>query len=533
MADTRQTSIRITETALAALHRICAYRSTKLEPTIRELLRSFIDCQQGLAVDQRLAHISTVLSYPYSTKFADDPPPTQRLPIRITTEMQAAAEQYAYRIPGHANRQSHKDYASSPLGAAVTAAIAMEEHFQEPGLAELPVLIEHRQGDGLWRLVVAASLTGEEKRALTEERKEIADMILEGEIMWHSPSRSALAVQIARNLFVGPIAQKNLELVGKQQREFLDWLDELRDPRTIYGGHEISDDAPARTGSHEGRAATALWRAKRVLERETIAQWLVSESQTPTLSVETPKWTLTSPPEWRAVPFLGTSSPPPRLHQHWKQGQVLRIDSGRYSAFWPVNVSGDPIPGLGHIIRGAGHTDPVRLAEALLITIDDPSKGETVYISPPRVDINDAYAVGLVEQVERDNQVQEARETTNNRMHECLSRLKQRSDQWSQEALIRLKASTNSQKKFLTLSKEYGLQFRIKRPIWSWEIRSVQAALEVLPPLTGPQLELFGREWSYQIARALEREMYASWNRAMWHYREREIDQTNPNALRL
>ena len=152
----RQTSIRLTASAHEALARHCARSGAKVEPTGRHLLEQFVERQQALEEDRRLTHLAIALGHPPGTRLPGDPPPTERLAIRLPIELQRAAESFAYRIPGRPARQSHRDYASRPLSGAVTIAIALAEPFQEPQLVGLPILVEHRLGDGLWRLTVAA-----------------------------------------------------------------------------------------------------------------------------------------------------------------------------------------------------------------------------------------------------------------------------------------------------------------------------------------------------------------------------------------
>ena len=325
----RQTSIRPTASAREALARLCARSGTKVEPTVRRLLEQFVEHQQALDEERRLTHLAIALGHPPGTRLPGDPPPTERLAIRLPIELQRAAESFAYRIPGRPARQSHRDYASRPLSGAVTIAIALAEPFQEPQLVGLPILVEHRLGDGLWRLTVAASLTGEERRALTMDPAPLPQMLVDDEVMWHSPERSALARQIATNLLAGPGAADHLAILSAQQEDFQEWIQELTDPRVIYGGHTISDGAAPLGGNKEGRASTAIWRARRILALEELAAWLAGDNPAPTLELDPPSWTLTMPPGWHTVRFPRNSPAPAALHAEWKQGHVLRIDSGR------------------------------------------------------------------------------------------------------------------------------------------------------------------------------------------------------------
>lgn len=527
----RQTSIRLTASAREALARLCARSGTKVEPTVRRLLEQFVERQQAIDEERRLTHLAIALGHPPRTRLPGDPPPTGRLAIRLPIELQRAAESFAYRIPGRPARQSHRDYASRPLSGVVTTAIALAEPFQEPELEGLPVLVEQRLGDGLWRLTAAASLTGEERRALGKDPAPLPQMLVDGEVMWHSPERSALALQIATNLLTGPGAAEHLAILSAQQEDFQEWIQELTDPRVIYGGHTISDGAAPLGGNKEGRAATAIWRARRILALEELAAWLTSDHPAPTLELDPPSWTLTMPPGWHTVRFPRNSPAPAALHAEWEQGHVLRIDSGRSSAFWPVTSSGAPLPRLAPVLASTGltgtdPTDKLRLAEMLLLregSETDPSG----LLGPLFIDVESACTAGLITPAERDDLVADADAETTRRISRVLAML-ERTAHRPPEVLEQLRALTHSPPQFSRLCAAHEIDFSISRPFWHWPIPSIPAALDTSPPLTGSQLALLGREWRRRIDVAVERDQHGAWTAAMWDHRALEIDQTQP-----
>ena len=527
----RQTSIRLTASAHEALARHCARSGAKMEPTVRNLLEQFVERQQALEEDRRLTHLAIALGHPPGTRLPGDPPPTERLAIRLPIELQRAAESHAYRIPGRPARQSHRDYASRPLSGAVTTAIALAEPFQEPQLKGLPVLVEHRLADGLWRLTAAASLTGEERRALAMDPAPLPQMLVDGEVMWHSRERSALALQIARNLLTGPDAATHLAILSAQQEDFQEWIAELTDPRVVYGGHTISDGAEPLGGNKEGRAATAIWRARRTLALETLAAWLTSEDRAPTLEVDPPSWMLTMPPGWHTVRFPRNAPAPSALHAEWEQGAVLRIDSGRSSAFWPVTGSGAPLPRLAPVLASTGltgtdPTDTLRLAEMLLLregSETDPSG----LLGPLFIDAKRACAAGLLTPAERDDLVAEADAETTRRISRVLAML-ERATHRPPEVLEQLRALAGSPQQFSRVCDAHEIDFSIARPFWHWPIPSIPAALASSPPLTESQLTLLGQTWRHRVDTAVGQDQHGAWRAAMWEHRPREIDQTEP-----
>lgn len=254
-------------------------------------------------------------------------------------------------------------------------------------------------------------------------------------------------LQIAANLLTGPGAADHLAILSAQQEDFQEWNQELTDPRVRYGGHTISDGAAPLGGNKEGRAATAIWRARRILALEELAAWLTSDHPTATLELDPPSWTLTMPPGWHTVRFPRHSPAPAALHAEWEQGHVLRIDSGRSSAFWPVTSSGAPLPRLAPVLASTGltgtdPTDKLRLAEMLLLregSETDPSG----LLGPLFIDATRACTAGLITPAERDDLVADADAETTRRISRVLAML-ERTAHRPPEVLEQLRALTHS-----------------------------------------------------------------------------------------
>ena len=208
------------------------------------------------------------------------------------------------------------------------------------------------------------------------------------------------------------------------------------------------------------------------------------------------------PPGWHSVRFPRNAPAPSALHAEWEQGAVLRIDSGRSSAFWPVTGSGAPLPRLAPVLASTGltgtdPTDTLRLAEMLLLregSETDPSG----LLGPLFIDAKRACAAGLLTPAERDDLVAEADTETARRISRVLAML-ERATHRPPEVLEQLRALTHSPPQFSRLCAAHGIDFSIAHPFWHWPIPSIPAALDSSPPLTGSQLALLGREWRRRI----------------------------------
>lgn len=302
MPPARQTSILVTDAALDALAHVSAGWELSQDATVRRLLAEFVERQGSAGVDSRLTHTSTVLNHPLCLPPSLEKVPRRHLTFRVDPEVAREAAALAYQVPGRARRQSHRDYASRPLTDAVLTALAAVRSFVEVGLDGLPDLLEWREADGLWRLTVAATLTQMERSARRDGPPDLAAMLEDVEVVWHSRWRAQMALHLARHLFTGPAAAENRRWVGEQRDRFRIEFANVSDDRVVFGGHEFTEGALPERSSSEGRAATAIWRGKRRMALEALAKWFVSEPVSgATTTVEPAGWALQQPSGWRAL----------------------------------------------------------------------------------------------------------------------------------------------------------------------------------------------------------------------------------------
>lgn len=512
------------------------------EATVRRLLEGYIDRQRALTEGRRLTHISTVLHYPSCLGAFEEFPATGRLAIRISPALAQAAVSCAYRIPGHAYRQSHLDYTSRPLTDAVVTAIRLEETFVDFKLEDLPPLLEHRQADGLWRLVVAATLTHSERVARHDGSEQLRYLLTEGQVMWHSPRRTQMALHVARRLFTGSEASANLVWVGEQRKEFDNWVDNLQDTRVIRGGHEFTEGALEPLENAEGRAATAVWRAERLMALDDLARVLTDpSSKMQELIVLPPGWVLCSPAGWRAVHFPGWEPPTAIVQEHVDRGRALRIDYGSRSALWPVTASQAPVAGFEHVVAGAralGLT-PIQIVEAVLVTREvneskneeprEPQEAEKEKPAPtcPWFPVATAHELGLVDQAARDRIVEDAQEQTRRRIRVTLAAATRHYLPQDEAGLERLSAASRDLHQFAQVAHELDLRFWITPAVWTWEVNSIPSIL-ASGTASPAQLQALGRQWCRQVRLALERDMERAWHAAMWRAR---LDVVDPTGL--
>lgn len=169
----------------------------------------------------------------------------------------------------------------------------------------------------------------------------------------------------------------------------------------------------------------------------------------------------------------------------------------------------------------------MRLAEVLLVTAENGADTTTGLFGPLRVDAEQAYAANLITPEERDDLVAGAAAETTARMDRVVSGL-ERSHHRSKEILDQLRDAMHSPPQFASLCAVHRINFSIWRPLWVWEIPSISAALAAAPPLSESQLKLLGQEWRRIVDLAVGYVQYDAWTAAMWSYRDREVDLTEP-----
>lgn len=538
---TPQTSIRLSLTAAATLDEVAHERSANREATVRDLLTKYVEYQsQRPNEDHWLTHVSTVLHYPAGIQVSGAPSLMKRVAVRIPPNLITQAVRFSYRIPGHSSRQGHHDYGSRPLADAIATAIALEHQFQEPELAGLPDLLEHRVANGLWRLVFAASLTHGERQArqagsrALQEALEDADSGISMDRAWHSAWRYQLAAHIARRLFAhadADVRDENVKWVGEQQDEFEFQLNELRRDDVIYGGHELTEDGPRLALNEEGRAATMLWRIEREASLRDFGAWLTAPDKPDELNANPPRWKLRMPEGWKSSVWPTSATPDSKLQRWIDDGRVLVIRHGSRTVAWPL-IDHSPVLGFEHVLAGARQLPlkPEQIAEAILATrlaytteADDDADEPP---SLPQVPPSDAHTAGLITEDERDALLQETAELT----ERLIQRLLYRTERYglvTSDELEQLRAAASNPPRFRYLANQHGLRFWVPSAYWVWEVEPIPDAL-ASSKLTPPQLQLLGREWCRRVGLALERDMQAAWHRApwwMWH------DDVNDESL--
>jgi hypothetical protein len=149
----RQTSVVVSPRAMATLEAIAAGWGKSRDGAVRELLADYIVFQGARREDDRLTHISTVLRFPPRV-VPGQQDRRVRLPLRLDPGVDEQVVELAFRLPGQARRQAHRDYAARPLSDAVVTAIALHTPFVEEELAGLPPLFALVRGE---RLVATGS----------------------------------------------------------------------------------------------------------------------------------------------------------------------------------------------------------------------------------------------------------------------------------------------------------------------------------------------------------------------------------------
>lgn len=509
--------------ASEALNAVTRRWGLSRDAAVRELLVRFIAQQRDAGEDKRLTHISTAMKHPQCLEITPDKPTRYRLKFRAQPFLIQEATSLAYRVPGHSRKQAHLDYASRPLTDAILTALAIEESFTEEGLENLPDVLQWREANGLWRLTVAATLTRTERTARREGASDLVEMLEDAEVVWHSPWRSQMMLLISRRLLTGQDATENRRWIGEQRDMFRTELESVSDPRVVHGGHEYTEGAPRERSSAEGRAATAIWRARRQIALPELAKSLCKGSTNGTTD------TVVDPPGWKLPLHWWSGKPVPvrelaPRHRVWvEQDAVLHLTAGSKAVLWPLTRAGQPLPGIQHVISGAKHLhfDPIEIAEAVLVnhyaqdedeTDTDEDAGPQRWGRFPVMHIEIALEAGLVDPAERDAAVQEAHDRTEGEIQRVL---KYATTYCDPEDLDRLRSTRHDPRLFTEIADDLHQEIRIFEPLWTWQVHSVPEILD--QRCTPSQRQIRGREWCRHVRLALERDMHMAWNAAMWH----------------
>lgn len=552
MSHMRQTSVLISATASAKLNTLTKARGRGRDATVRALLEQYVERQAELAKagrDRRLTHIGTALHYPYCLNEPGRGPGKVRLlrlPFRAPQTLLAAAQSHAYRIPGHASGRGHRDYASRPLGDAVTTAISLESSFLEPELAGLPPVLQHRVIDALWQLTRAATMTHTEwvdlERQIpegirgdrVEESVRRVTTFLETsdvDYMWHSPERAAVALALARTYLNSDNAVESSLILRGWGPDFESEVDHLLDSSPGRTGD--ADIVPGLVSNAEGRAASRLWVRDRADAHHRLAKWLIeaphAERRNPV--VDPPGWTLRWEPEWRSATFGYNEALPSTLHADLIAGRLLRVDHGSRSAVWPLAVSGHPrgVPGFEHVIAGMRIARPsanaIEIFESCLIGPqydESDADVEIVDTSDPLflwLGLDEAHQLGLINAEEHESLKRSNLAANQAGFAAIMDRPRRRwGDRLSQSEERDLHAAAVTDvDRFFELAERFdlyiGASVSISTPRWAWPVSDLRSATALYE---GPVLEAFARCRMKATLRGLHQSQSWAWRSAMW-----------------
>jgi hypothetical protein len=374
--------------------------------------------------------------------------------------------------------------------------------YVDEGLEGLPPLLHHREALGLWRLVVAATLTRAEQRVLlTASPGPAAEVLREEDVAWHDPWRFSVARHLAVGLLAGEKATAGRRMLWDQGEEFdrlrydLERSDELDHP-LLAGLAWPANDL-------QGRGGAAVWRAERVLQLERLAEWMTADGEARETVVDPPGWTLQAPSKWFGWRFRYPDPLPEPQHSDLNSGRVLRVDYRSRSVLWPYDAARTPITGFADVLAGARDMPPAEIVELVLVTADDIG-------TYPWVPAATACALGFISAGERDHLVTAADARNTAEVADVLRRAA-RLDPADRAALA---AAAGDPARFGRLARRHRLRCWFTRPSWRWEVRSVQAAL--MNGASPAQLRWLAEATRGTRGWALETSMREAANRAFW-----------------
>lgn len=500
----KQTSVRLSPSAVDALNDVSAARSLSRDATVRALLNEYINRQEKLGEDVRLAHMSTVLRFPPPPLSRTERDNRVRVAMRLDAGVAERASSLALRLPGQPHARGPRHYSPRPLTDALAVAIASGEPYTDDGLEDLPAVVSQGVATGLWRLAVAATLTRAEQRVLlVRPDSELAWILNDEDIAWHSPWRFEVALHLARRLLAGPDRSANLEMLQRQVGPFQALRHDLA--RTEWPDSELMRDCTARPRyDHEGRGGAAVWRAERKLAIGRFADVLTADRAWGRVEVSCPGWTLEQPSGWTAVRLSFGQHPSIRQRADLDERRVLLVQAGSRSAIWPYDTTGDPIPRFDVALASAPELSAASLAELVLLS--------TEVTGWPWVPSELASEWGLMSPAERTrlevraaaNRARAARAAVDHWHH----------SDWLPEALERL---VDDPRRFTRLAREQGVSGGPFRAGCFWEVQSVAETLT--SRATDEQVRWLVHTMHQMRTRALEAAMQRASQLAYWHGR--------------
>ncbi|MDQ7808261.1 hypothetical protein Q5425_31395 [Amycolatopsis sp. A133] len=521
-----ETNVIVPECAMDALTSIVRARGQSRDHTIRQLLEEHLHRQELRKPSDRLTHISTVLRYLAAPLGRKQPRIGARLRLRLPPGTTERARALSLMLPGQSLR-ARKDYQARQLTDAVVTAIATAAPFTDDFLDGLPPLLRHRAAIRLWQAAVAATCTTPEQALLNEayevrvllpDKRSDADRrllriadALETDVAWHSPRRFEAAAELARAWLRGHAPFDGQTPLDQLDEEWGEQLQDLRNRRDdANSGYDWS-----------GRGASAVWRARRMVEMDDFEQWLLKHRQPADAEVyriTPPGWLIRLPAGWctRELP-----EPIEEPFATWlATGDLLRLSTHGRSALWPLRKAAtppgwEPVPGLKPVLmaaRGLPSTKIASFIEAVLLAWDADDAEHLEALQPPlRIFVDKAVKFGFIDT----NDVQairaEARRQTLQQMQAIVDHLP------DEHAHLRpdLAAAIGSTRQFAALAENAGIKFQATRATWAWPLTAV--ADEAVSGQRADAVKWLAHVAHQTCSRQLQRSMEAAWRQAFDH----------------
>lgn len=504
-----ETNVRIPQCAADALDQVVEHRGLSRDATVRQLLAEYIEDQRRRSggdyddSDNRLTHIATMMRYP-TPAGRGKPKAGVQLRLRLPENAAEEAKQLAFSVPGQSRARGHRDYQARRLTDAVMTAIARVQPFSDTNLEGIKPLIRQRTARGLWRLVVASTLSGSEfeilENAYAEKQKRDQDLrkrravgpvgpasrlaheLQEGDQAWHGVRRRLAANSIARALLSGPKTEQMDRILYNQDDRDTEWPDLLIEHQRLLRADGAIDS--------EGRGAGLVWRARRKLYLADLHTWLVHTEVAPppkhlhALVMEPPGWTLILPPTWQPYTLASTETLDNVWADHLSSGRVLDVTSGSKRLLWPTILTPRgrrPVPGFELITKHAGPLKPELLVEMILRHFPSPHDTDLLYVTRPvhypgddSVPINFdrpipvpariAHKLGLIDSEERDRLINEAIATNQHQMERVIAAVSTSSDERYKASALRTAMKANDLTAFSKITAKTKQKFGISKP---------------------------------------------------------------------